>query len=316
MRCFMKLPCRFAILALTLALGCPKPGQPLRAPERSSPRPVASSGAVASGEPVATRVGIDILRAGGNAADAAVAVALALAVVHPQAGNLGGGGFAVLRKGDVVAALDFRETAPAAARRDMFLDAAGAPIPDASIAGPLAAGVPGTPAGLWELHRARGRLAWAEVVAPAVALARDGFVVSPRLSAVLSEKRDFLARFPESAGVWLPGGAPLAAGTRLRLPRLAATLEAYGDRGPQAIMSGAVARAIERASSAHGGILTGADLSTYRPIWREPLRLRAFGWEIASMPLPSSGGIILGETLLILERLGWPEAARTDADAR
>src|SRR5882672_62164 len=135
--------------------------------------PATVGGAVSSAESAATEVGLRVLRAGGGAVDAAVAVALALAVVHPQAGNLGGGGFAVVRWGEENAALDFRETAPAAARHDMFRGQDGAPIPGASLVGPLAAGVPGSPAGLFELHKRYGRLPWAEVVAPAVRLARN-----------------------------------------------------------------------------------------------------------------------------------------------
>ena len=135
-------------------------------------------GAVASSDIAATEAGLSVLRRGGNAVDAAVTTALALAVVFPEAGNLGGGGFAVVRSGDTVATLDFRETAPLGARREMYLDAGGRSIPDASLIGPLASGVPGTPAGLFELHRRFGRLPWPEVVAPAVRLATQGFQVS------------------------------------------------------------------------------------------------------------------------------------------
>ena len=144
---------------------------------------------MASAAPDATAVGLEILRAGGNAADAAVATALALAVVHPEAGNLGGGGFAVVRIGGQAAALDFRETAPAAATPTMYLGADGQPVPGRSLVGPLAAGVPGSPAGLFELQRRFGALPWAEVVAPAVRLARDGFVVTPRLHGEIAAAR-------------------------------------------------------------------------------------------------------------------------------
>jgi len=280
------------------------------------PRPAAPAaasgagrGAVASAEPVATDAGLAILRAGGNAADAAIAVALALAVVQPQAGNLGGGGFAVARIGGISAALDFRETAPMAAHRTMFVGPEGRPLADGSLLGPLAAGTPGSPAGLHALHRRFGRLPWRRVVEPAIRLARDGFVVTGRLHGALVEERDHLARFPESAAVWLPGGQPLAAGTRLRLPDLAATLEAYAEGGPDAVTGGAIAAAIEITVRRHGGVLSAADLAAYRPVWRGPLRARAFGWEIASMPLPSSGGIILAQTLGILEARGWDRLA-------
>jgi len=289
------------LVVILAALACaerPRPGV-------GGAPPAAGRGAVASAEPVATGAGLAILRAGGNAADAAVAVALALAVVQPQAGNLGGGGFAVVRIAGVTAALDFRETAPAAAHRRMFVGADGQPIPEGSLVGPLAAGTPGSMAGLHALQRRFGRLPWGRVVGPAISLARDGFVVTGRLHDAIVEERDHLARFPESAVVWLPGGAPLAAGTRLRLPELAATLEAYAQGGPEALAGGAVAAAIETAVRRHGGVLSAADLAAYRPVWRDPLRARAFGWEIAAMPLPSSGGIILAQSLMILEARGW-----------
>src|SRR5215213_1909113 len=140
---------------------------PISARAASTPAPLGTGGAVASGDPRATKVGIEILRAGGNAVDAAVATALVLAVVYPEAGNLGGGGFAVVRIGGELSALDFRETAPARATRDMYLDAEGKPVENASLVGPLAAGVPGSPAGLHELQKRFGKLPWTRVVAPA-----------------------------------------------------------------------------------------------------------------------------------------------------
>ena len=262
-----------------------------------------SRGAVASAAPAATDAGAAILRAGGNAVDAAVATALALAVVHPRAGNLGGGGFAVARIDGVVSTVDFRETAPAAATRDMYLGPDGKPVAERSTVGPLAAGVPGSPTGLYELHRRLGRLPWVEVVAPAVRLARDGFVVTTEVHENLADERELLGRFPETAAVWLPGGQPPAVGSTMRLPRLAAALERYGKRGPEALTSGRAARAIERASRRHGGILTAADLAAYRPVWREPLRFEAFGWQLASMDLPSSGGVLLAQTCALAGRL-------------
>ena len=267
-------------------------------------------GAIASAEGAATDAGLRILRSGGNAIDAAVAVALALAVVQPHAGNLGGGGFAVVRFRGSVSSLDFRETAPAAATAGMFRGPDGKALPEGSLVGPLASGIPGTPAGLQALHARFGRAPWSSVVAPAIELARDGFPVTQRLHDAIEEEKEGLARFPETAAVWLPDGAAPAAGTRIKLPELAATLAAYGERGPRAIMEGEVAQAVVRASKAHGGILTEADLAGYRPVWREPLRFEAFGWEIASMPLPSSGGLILAESLRILERLDWPASPR------
>jgi gamma-glutamyltranspeptidase/glutathione hydrolase len=273
-----------------------------------------TGGAVASAATAATEAGLEILRAGGNAADAAVATALALAVVRPYAGNLGGGGFAVTRFGEDIRTLDFRETAPAEATRDMFLDARGEPRPNASLVGPLAAGVPGSPAGLYELHRKLGRLPWAEVVKPAIRLARDGFVVDRRLEERVANNTELLSRFPETAAVWLPGGRPPVAGSTMRLPELAATLEGYASRGAPAITEGPIAAAVELAARRHGGVLRAADLAAYRPVWREPVRFEAFGWQVASMPLPSSGGIILGQTCGMLERLDWKKYPRFGAD--
>jgi gamma-glutamyltranspeptidase/glutathione hydrolase len=290
---------------------------PAPAPQPAVARPTpdrpAQPGLVVSDAPLATQVGVDVLEAGGNAMDAAVATAFALAVVYPQAGNLGGGGFLVARfhddatdaaDGFTEVALDFRETAPAAATATMFLDERGGPRPDASRIGPLAAGVPGSPAGYFELHRRFGRLPWPRVVAPAVALARDGFAISWSTARSLAEHRDELGRFPETAAVWLPGGRAPGAGSRLALPALATTLEAYARIGPEAVVAGPVAAAVGAASSRHGGVLTAADLAAYRPEWREPLRFERFGWSFAAMPLPSSGGFLVAESLGLLERLG------------
>ncbi|HHQ49162.1 MAG TPA: gamma-glutamyltransferase family protein, partial [Acidobacteria bacterium] len=273
-------------------------------------------GAVASAEADATAAGIEMLARGGNAVDAAVATALVLAVVHPQAGNLGGGGFAVVRISGTVQTLDFRETAPAAARKNMYLDSKGRPIPERSLVGPLAAGVPGSPAGLWSLHHRFGKLPWPTVVRPAIFLARDGFAVSHRLAAALRDKRDLLSRFPETAAVWLPHGKPLREGTIVRLPELAVLLRAYAEEGPDAIVRGPAAAAIELASRRHGGILRAADLLAYQPVWRRPVLFDAWGWKVASMGLPSSGGIILGESAGMLERLHWERTPRFGAEAR
>jgi gamma-glutamyltranspeptidase/glutathione hydrolase len=289
---------------------------PLSLQAASTPAPLGTGGAVSSGDPRATKVGIEILRTGGNAVDAAVATALALAVVYPEAGNLGGGGFAVIKRGDKLSTLDFREVGPAAAKRDMYLDPKGEPVAEASQVGPLAAGVPGSPAGLYELHRKHGQLPWKRVVEPARKLAADGFRVDRHLNELLSRESYSarLQRFPETAKVWHPGGKPVEVGSIVRLPALAATLAAYAERGPEAITTGPVAAAVEAASRRHGGVLTAADLAAYQPVWREPVVVEAFGWKFASMPLPSSGGLLLGETLGILERLEWAKMPRFGAD--
>jgi len=164
------------------------------------------------------------------------------------------------------------------------------------------------------MHHRHGILPWPRIVEPALRLARDGFTVSQRLHDAVEWEKDLLARFPETAAVWLPGGKPPEPGSVMRLPELAATLAAYSERGPDAIMSGSVAAAVASASRDHGGVLTTADLSDYRPVWREPLRFRAFGWEVASMRLPSSGGFILAQSLGMLERLGWDRLPRDGVD--
>ncbi|MCG6962662.1 MAG: gamma-glutamyltransferase [Acidobacteria bacterium] len=273
-------------------------------------------GAVASANAQATAAGIEILTHGGNAADAVVATALALAVVHPQAGNLGGGGFAVIRFKGRTTTLDFRETAPAGASHNMFLDKNGHADSEKSLNGPLAAGVPGSPEGLYELQRRYGSLPWPAVVQPALRLARDGFVVSERLSSDLERESERLQRYPETAAIWLPDGKPPAAGTTMRLPQLAALLGSYAEEGPKAIMSGPAAAAVEVISRRYGGVLRAHDLKAYRSIWREPVTFKAFGWRVASMGLPSSGGIILAETTGILGKVGWADLPRFGAPRR
>ena len=307
---FLMVKCRRTVALLSLVLVLSSGVVDAAHPEAAR----GTGGAVASAASGATEAGLEILRAGGNAADAAVATALVLAVVRPRAGNLGGGGFAVTRFGGEVKTLDFRETAPAEATREMYLNENGEPRPGASLIGPQASGVPGSPAGLYELHSELGRLPWTEVVAPAIRLARDGFTVDRRLADGTKNHASLLGRFPETAAVWLPGGQPLEAGSTMRLPELAATLEAYAERGAPAITEGPIAAAVELVSRRYGGVLRAADLAAYRPVWREPVRFEAFGWQVASMPLPSSGGIILGQTYGVLERLEWPKFSRFGAD--
>ncbi|MEA2691542.1 MAG: gamma-glutamyltranspeptidase / glutathione hydrolase, partial [Acidobacteriota bacterium] len=317
----------FGLLPAAAFAGPPAPPSPpapvaqdTRAAEhaRSAPAqaPRGQGGAVAAADPAAVAVGLDVLRAGGNAVDAAVATALALAVVFPEAGNLGGGGFAVVRVDGEIHALDFREVGPAAAKHDMYRDKNGKVVPDLSRVGALAVGVPGSPAGLYELHRKLGKLPWAKVVEPARHLAAQGFVIDQHLHDLLGkpETRKLLGRFPESAAVWLPKGDPPAVGSTLRLPSLAATLDGYAHRGPEAVMTGPVAAAVEAVSRRHGGILTAEDLAAYKPVWRQPVNFASFGWKFASMPLPSSGGILMGQTLEVLERLGWAKLPRGGAD--
>ncbi len=257
---------------------------------------------VVSGSPLASAVGRDVLRAGGNAVDAAVAVGFALAVVHPEAGNIGGGGFMVVRLPDgTVRTLDYRETAPGAATRDMYLDPAGNPT-DRSITGHLSAGVPGSVAGLAEAHRRYGRLPWRDVVEPAIRLARDGFVIDQFRSQSIRADSARLSRFPGSAAAYLPGGGPPAPGATLTQPDLASTLESIQRDGADGFYRGRVADLIVAEMRRGGGIITYADLAGYRPIWRDPVTTTYRGHTIYSMGPASSGGVTLALILNVMER--------------
>ncbi len=260
--------------------------------------PLASGGMVAAGHPEATRVGVEILERGGNAFDAAVAVHFALAVAYPGAGNIGGGGFAVYRLLDGDAgALDFRETAPSAAHREMYLDQQGEVVPRLSLDGHLAVGVPGSVDGMVELHRRFGSLPFAALVQPAIDLARAGVVLTGREAEKLNRHRaDFLAFNAEIPYVVNPDGAWLA-GDRLRHPELAVTLERIRDRGRAGFYAGETAALIVAEMRRGGGILTAADLAGYRAVWREPVVGGYRGYRILSMPPPSSGGIALLQLL-------------------
>ncbi len=258
---------------------------------------------VVSDHPLASAVGLDVLRHGGNAIDAAVAVGFALAVVHPQAGNIGGGGFLVYRAADGrTFALDYRESAPAAASRNMYLDATGG-LTDKRLTGALAAGVPGSVAGMWEMHRRFGRLPWSDVLAPAVALARNGVVVdSPRAAAFANETSEQRLRlFPTSVAAFFSGGRRPVAGDTLRQSDLANTLQLIADSGADAFYRGSIAEKIVAEMIRSGGIITLGDLAHYEAKWREPLHTVYRGWEVIGMPPPSSGGVTMTEMLNILE---------------
>ncbi len=295
------------LLALSLATGCARAPEPstgiatkwaLRGKARVTQ---ADSAMVVSGHPLASEVGRDILRRGGNAVDAAVAVGFALAVVHPEAGNLGGGGFMVIRTGDgKVRALDYRETAPGRASRDMYLDESGEPT-DRSVTGHLAAGVPGAVAGMVEAHKALGRLPFAEVIAPAIRLAREGFVVDDYRSRSIASDSTRLSSFPASQASFLPAGRPPVPGSLLRQPDLGATLEVIRDEGAAGFYRGRVADLLVAEMERGGGLITHEDLEAYQAIWREPITISYRGNTIYSMPPASSGGVTMGEILNIME---------------
>ena len=261
---------------------------------------VARNAMVVSDAPIASRVGVEILRRGGNAVDAAVAAAFALAVVYPEAGNLGGGGFMVIRlAGGRSASIDFREVAPAAASRDMYVGPDGR-VTEQSAVGPLASGVPGSVAGLTAAHARHGRLPLARVMQPAIRLAEAGFVVDSALSQRLSDYREVLNR-SGGASVFAPNGEPARAGTMLRQPALARTLRAIARGGPAAFYRGPIAEAWVSELARAGGIITMEDLRRYRAEWRAPIRATYRGHTLLSMPPASSGGITMTETLNILE---------------
>src|SRR5215213_6164376 len=253
----------------------------------------AKNGMVASQEKRATRIGVDILKAGGNAVDAAVAVGFALAVTHPQAGNIGGGGFMLvhLATRNETIAIDYRETAPAAMTREVFLDEKGEADPRKSRDSALGVGVPGTVAGLALAHEryGSGKFTLAQLIAPAIRLAREGFVVDDELADTLPRAQPRLARWPESAKVFLKldGGAP-ERGDRLVQSDLAASLEAIANGGPRAFYEGPLAEKVAAAVRQNGGVMTTDDLKNYRAIVRPPVRGTYRGHEIASMPPPSS----------------------------
>ena len=256
---------------------------------------------VVSGHPLASGIGRDILRAGGNAVDAAVAVGFALAVVHPEAGNIGGGGFMVIRTADGRArSLDYRETAPGRATRDMYLDPEGEPT-DRSVTGHLSVGVPGAVAGLTAAHMQLGRLPFDSVITPAIRLAREGFLVDEYRSESIRSDSARLSSFPASLATFLPGGRPPAPGTTLVQPELAATLEAIRRDGAAGFYQGTVADLTVAEMERGGGLISHADLSEYRAIWREPIMLRYRGHTIYSMPPASSGGVTMGQILNIME---------------
>jgi len=251
-----------------------------------------TGGGVAAEEPTAAEVGVEILRRGGNAADAAVAVAFALAVTWPEAGNVGGGGFWISRdargRSTVV---DFREIAPRAARRDLFF-ANGKTTAPSSTEGPLASGVPGSVAGLALAHRRAGRLPWKTVVEPAVRLAREGFTMTANVSESIAAERERLSRDPETARIFLPGGSAPPPGTTFRQPDLAKTLEAIRDRGEDGFYRGAVARDIAESQKRQGGLITRGDLARYEARLRPALRFRFLGAEVLTTPAPSSGPVL------------------------
>ena len=262
----------------------------------------AEHGMVVSADSIASAAGVEVLRQGGNAVDAAVMVGFVMAVTYPEAGNLGGGGFMLIRMADGRATMiDFREKAPAAARKDMFLDPAGNPVPGMSQRGTIAAGVPGTVAGLLMALERYGTKRRSELLGYPIRLANDGFRVDERLVASLQRfLPDSLA--PRSAlSVFRPNGMPLHAGDVLKQPDLAATLRAISDLGSDGFYKGGVADRVAEGVRNGGGVMTREDLAAYKPVERTPLTGSYRGYEIVTASPPAGGGVTLLEMLNILE---------------
>ena len=272
-------------------------------------------GVVSSETAIASRIGVDVLRKGGNAVDAAIAVAFALAVTLPSAGNLGGGGFMLLHLADGTSeAIDYRERAPLAATRTMYLDEKGEVIKGLSTDSYKAVGVPGTVAGMALAHKRHGKLKWADLVEPARALAAEGFEVGYHLARSLRSEKSLakLSRWPESRRIFLRDGRHYEMGERLVQPELAATL-ARIKKNPRDFYEGETARLLVADMRRNDGLITIEDLKSYEPSIRQPIRGTYRGHEIVSMPPPSSGGIALIQMLnmlepLDLESLGWNSA--------
>ncbi len=274
----------------------------------ASPAPAeGENGMVVTAQHLATDIGIDMLKAGGNAVDAAIAVGYALAVAYPTAGNLGGGGFMTIRLADGTSTfLDFRERAPLAATKTMYLDDKGEPVPGASTDTYLAIGVPGSVAGFEAAREKYGTMARKDLIAPALGLARDGFVLEPGDIESFTNGNDMLAQDPAAAKIFLRDGEPLALGATLKQDDLAKTLMAISEGGAPAFYTGETADLIVKASEANGGILAKADFERYKVRELAPIACDYRGYDIVSAPPPSSGGLIICEILNILE--GYPIA--------
>lgn len=292
-----------AVIAVLLSVFMlPVFGDSLDEVENAIPAP--RYAAVASAHPLATSAGEEILRAGGNAFDAAVAVSAALGVVEPAGSGFGGGGFFLIHRqadGKQVM-LDAREKAPAAAAADMYLDEAGEFVRTRALNGPLAGGIPGLAAGLVRLNEEYGRLSLAEALAPAIRVAREGFEVTPRYQRLMGFRASAMAVYPKTAEIFMPGGIEnLAVGTKIVQTDLAATIDALAKNGFAGFYGGEVAERLVAGVQSAGGIWTRADLRDYNVVERQVISFTYRNLRIISAPPPSSGGIVLAETLNVLE---------------
>ncbi|MFH1068013.1 MAG: gamma-glutamyltransferase [Candidatus Glassbacteria bacterium] len=277
---------------------------------------IGTEGMVASAEVHATAAGFEILEAGGNAADAAVAVGFALAVTYPAAGNLGGGGFLVFRSAEgAVSTLDYRETAPQAATANLFLGPDGEPVPELSTRSLLASGVPASVAGMLETFErfGGGKLSLRRVLAPAIRLAEEGFPVYPELAEGLAEDRERLAAIPSTAALLYPGGRPLRTGEIFHQPDLARVLREIAGRGRDGFYRGWVADSLHNFMQQGGGLITRDDLARYRAKPRPPVIVNYKGYRLYSMGPPSSGGVTLGQILGLVEPFDLAAVGRNSA---
>jgi gamma-glutamyltranspeptidase/glutathione hydrolase len=278
-----------------------------RAPEAAPPARAADpnrarSGMVVSASSIASEIGAEVLRAGGNAVDAAIATGFALAVTYPTAGNIGGGGFMVIRFPDGrTTAFDFREKAPLAAHPEMFLDSAGEYSSRIHHNSHVAVGVPGTVAGFWKAHGSYGKAEWARLVEPAVRLARDGFAIPPGLARSLAGQINTFQRYPASLAAYSKNGVAYAEGETFRQPDLGRTLERIMRQGRDGFYRGETARLVAEEMRRGGGLITEEDMARYEAKERQPVTGTYRGYDVISMPPPSSGGVALIEMLNILE---------------
>lgn len=317
---FRPVPAISFLLALFLGVGAVAQVAPVARPPEIPPAQSirAHNGVVTAQESRAARIGIEILDRGGNAVDAAVAVGFALAVTYPRAGNIGGGGFMVvhLAKTGQDVTIDYRETAPAAATATMFLDANGEPDPKKSRDSALSVGVPGTVAGLALAHQkyGSGKLSLADLIEPAITLARNGVDVVDDIADTLPLAQQRIARWHSSAPVFLNSdGSVLAPGQDLLQPDLAVTLRAIARDGPKGFYEGPIAEKLAAAVRKAGGIMTVDDLKNYRAVERAPVRSTYRGYDVVSMPPPSSGGVHLIEMLNILEGYDLAKLSRDES---
>ncbi len=295
-----------AVVALFLLVACGSQ------PTVVTPQPTAA--AIASADPQATAAGQEILEAGGNAFDAAVAVSAALSVVEPASSGLGGGGFFLLHEATTgrQVFVDAREVAPAASSADMYLDPDGNPVSQATYTGPLAAGIPGLPAGLVHLAETYGRLPLSRSLAPAIRLADEGFVATPRMLLGLKFRRSAYEDSPAFEQVFIPGGVLPEPGDMIRQPDLAETLRRMSKEGSDGFYRGQTAERLVKGVQENGGIWTMADLASYRVVEREPIAFEYRGVRIVSAPPPSSGGIVLATMFNVLAGYDISELSSAD----